>query len=196
MILKFFPGVSYKIIMNIYPGALIKIVLLYLYMALLLSACSLPEIKKQSEIIDSLGEIRGEVNVSMKADGSVHVILFEKNNGYFDMVDHYPVDTDGKYVLHVIPDTYFIAAYVDTNNDELYQFGEPASYLGIMDVEPRGIRVNAGEKIVAEGLTISGKLKSRASEYTKWDYPKYDENIGRVVSLDDPIFHRENAAMG
>ena len=182
--------------MNIGPGSLIKIVLLYLYMALLLSACSLPEIKKQSEIIDSLGEIRGEVNVSVEAEGPVHVILFEKNNGYFDMVDHYPVSDDGKYVLHVIPDTYFIAAYVDTNNDEIYQFGEPASYLGIMDVGPRGISVNAGEKIVAESLIISGSIKSRVSEYTKWSYPKYDENIGRVVSLDDPIFHRENAAMG
>lgn len=182
--------------MNMGPGSLIKIVLLYLYMALLLSACSLPEIKKQSEIIDSLGEIRGEVNVSVEAEGPVHVILFEKNNGYFDMVDHYPVSDDGKYVLHVIPDTYFIAAYVDTNNDEIYQFGEPASYLGIMDVEPIGISVNAGEKIVAESLIISGSIKSRDSEYTKWSYPKYDENIGRVVSLDDPIFHRENAAMG
>ena len=197
MSLKCFPVVrSYKILMNIGPGSLIKIVLLYLHMALLLSACSLPEIKKQSEIIDSLAEIRGEVNVSVKEDGPVHVVLFIKKDAYFDLVDSYPVGADGEYVLHVIPDTYFIAAYVDANNDEIYQFGEPASYLGIMDVEPRGIRVNAGEKIIAESLIISGSIKSRTSKYTKWDYPKYDENIGRFVSLDDPIFHRENAAMG
>ena len=196
MSLKCFPIVSYKTLMNIDPGALIKIVLLYLYMALLLSACSLPEIKKQSEIIDSLGEITGEVNVLVKEAGPVHVVLFIKKNGYFDLVDHYPVGADGKYVLHVIPDTYFIAAYMDANNDEIYQFGEPASYLGIADAEPREIRVNAGEKIVAESFTISGSIKSRVSVNTKWSYPKYDNNIGRVVSLDDPIFHRENAAMG
>ena len=199
MSLKCFPVVrSYKILMSIGPGSLIKIVLLYLYMVLLLSACSLPEIKKQSEIMDSLGEIRGEVNVSVKADGPVHVVLFIKDNGLLDLVDHYPVGADGKYIFHVIPDTYFIAAYMDTDNDEIYQLGEPASYLGIADAGamPREIRVNMGEKIVVESLTISGSIKSRVSEKTQWSYPKYDNNIGRVVSLDDPIFHRENAAMG
>ena len=187
---------SYTNIKNVNSGTLITIIMLNLSVTLLLSACSLPEIKKQSEIMNSLGGLTGEINVTVKDDAPVHVVLFKKDNGSLDLVDHYPVGADGKYIFHVIPDTYFIAAYMDTNNDEIYQLGEPASYLGILDVEPREIRVNTGEKIVVEGFTISGSIKSRVSENTKWSYPKYDNNIGKVVSLDDPIFHRENAAMG
>ncbi|MCK4674459.1 MAG: alpha/beta fold hydrolase [Gammaproteobacteria bacterium] len=182
--------------MNKDIGARIKKVLLYLYMALLLSACSLPEIAKQSEIMNSLGQITGEVTVTVKNDAPVHVVIFKRNNGFLDLINHSLVDSDGKYILHVIPDTYFIAAYVDTNNDETYQFGEPASYLGIEDLEPIKVHVNAGEKVSAEKITVSGSIKNRVSVNRNWASPLHNKNIGRIVSLNDPIFHRENAEMG
>jgi len=194
--LKFFIKVSCKDIMPIDLAVLSKIVLIYLCIPLLLSACSLPEISKQSQIMNSLGDIAGEVNVTVANDAPVHAALFIKDNALLDLVDLYPVGSDGKYVFHVIPDTYFIAAYVDTNSDEIYQVDEPASYLGITEAKPKEVRVNAGEKIVAENITINGSINNRFEEKEEWSYPQYDKNIGRVVSLDDPIFKRENAEMG
>lgn len=182
--------------MNKDSGALFKMLQVYLFIVLLLSACSLPEIKKQSEIVSSLGEVSGQVDVLVKKNGPVYVVLFEKKNGYFDLIDYDFVGEDGAYKLNVIPGTYSVAAYVDANNDEEYQPDEPASYLGILDKTPKEFRVNAGEKVAIEPIRIDGAIKHRATEGYTVSSPNYLNNIGRVVSLDDPMFQRENASMG
>ncbi len=72
--------------------------------------------------MDSLGEIKGEVAVSVESNAPVHAALFIMDNGVLDLVDHTHVD-DGKYFFHALPDTYFVAAYVDINRDEIYRGG-------------------------------------------------------------------------
>lgn len=178
------------------PEIFIKILSLYLFMALLLSACSLPEIKKQSEIINTLGVVTGEVHVSVNADGPVNVVLFEKKNEYFELVDYDILAKDGSYRLYVLPGTYSVAAYLDANNDGVYQEGEPASYLGVLDRRPKEIRVVASEKVTIEKISIDGAIKHKVEEDIVIDSPHYLNNVGRVVSLDDPIFQREKASMG
>ena len=170
--------------------------LFFLCTPLLISACSLFEINEQSQIMNSLGEIRGEVDVAIVSDAPVHIALFIMDDGVLDLVDHYPVGDDGKYILPVLPDTYFIAAYVDINNDEVYQSDEPASYIGMAEGEPKKFHLVAGDKIAAEKFTISGRIEHRVAPKKEWSYPKYEENIGRIVTLDDPVFKQENASMG
>lgn len=145
--------------------------------------------------MDSLGEIKGEVAVSVKSDAPVHAALFIMDKGVLDLVDHTHVD-DGKYIFHVLPDSYYVAAYVDINKDEVYSSDEPASYLGMAEGEPVTLHVEAGKKFVAEKFTISGRIENELPPKKEWSYPRYERNVGRIVSLDDHIFKHENAAMG
>lgn len=145
--------------------------------------------------MDSLGEIKGEVDVSVAGDAPVYAALFIMDKGVLDLVDHTHVD-GGKYIFHALPDSYYIAAYVDINNDEIYQSDEPASYLGMAEGVPIKLPLKTGEKIVAEKFTISGRIEHEVAPKKEWSYKKYEKNIGRVVSLDDPIFKPENAAIG
>lgn len=162
---------------------------------MLFSACTLYELNKQTKIMDSLGEIKGEVDVSVAGDAPVYAALFIMDKGVLDLVDHTHVD-GGKYIFHALPDSYYIAAYVDINNDEIYQSDEPASYLGMAEGVPIKLPLKTGEKIVAEKFTISGRIEHEVAPKKEWSYKKYEKNIGRVVSLDDPIFKPENAAIG
>ena len=145
--------------------------------------------------MDSLGEIKGEVDVSVAGDAPVYAALFIMDKGVLDLVDHTPVD-GGKYIFHALPDSYYIAAYVDINNDEIYQSDEPASYLGMAEGVPIKLPLKTGEKIVAEKFTISGRIEHEVAPKKEWSYKKYERNLGRVVSLDNPIFKPENAAIG
>ena len=122
--------------------------------------------------------------------------MFVKNKDYFEIVDHDFVADDGKYKLYALPGEYAVAAYVDTNGDEVYQRDEPATYLGIEDKIPVQFQVNAGEEVMLDEIQISGIIEHRAVEKFTSNTPKFVENIGRVVTLDDPIFSRENASMG
>ncbi|MDX2505514.1 MAG: hypothetical protein QNL62_13705 [Gammaproteobacteria bacterium] len=108
--------------------------------------------------MDSLGEIKGEVDVSVAGDAPVYAALFIMDKGVLDLVDHTHVD-GGKYIFHALPDSYYIAAYVDINNDEIYQSDEPASYLGMAEGVPIKLPLKTGEKIVAEKFTISGRIE-------------------------------------
>ena len=73
--------------------------LFFLCTPLLISACSLFEINEQSQIMNSLGEIRGEVDVAIVSDAPVHIALFIMDEGVLDLVDHYPVGDDGDGVV-------------------------------------------------------------------------------------------------
>ena len=170
--------------------------LTYFHLLLLLTACSLVEIKEQTNILNSLGEITGEITVTLENGHNLNAILLTKENGFLKVGNQYSVGADGRYVFPVVPGTYYIAAYVDSNNDEEFQLTEPASYLGITSQIPQEINVSAGEKINIENIRIEGIIKHIAAKDVIQDSPLIIKNIGRVVSIDDSMFDRSNASIG
>lgn len=168
-----------------------------LFLTLLVqTGCSVLEIKQQAESIDAAAQISGQFELSTSTTGQAYALLFKQGDVKYEIVKKTPLTSAGKYLFTVIPDTYFIGGFIDVNNDGVYLHGEPATYLGVEDHAPRIIGPQENEHLKLETLTISGPIKDRLAGGYVWNLNRADQNTGRVVSLDDDMFSRDNASEG
>ncbi len=89
-----------------------------------------------------------------------------------------------------------VGAFVDTDGDTEYQAGEHATYLGLENIDPTPIVLAENKTIDVDTLVIKGPIIARPEIEIRNTIAKGTKNIGRVVSLDDPMFSRKNASMG
>ncbi len=161
--------------------------------AVTLSACSLFEYKEQAEIVSNAGFIQGEVKVKSKQIGEVMVVRFQENNGILVLEDKIPLAEHGRYEFVTLPGKYLIAAFIDKNNDGQYQDGEHGNF----HVDPLHFVVEPRGTTIVPVITISGEPPElTAGLVSKENLVPATKNIGRVVSLNDPIFSPENYSMG
>ncbi|BCD96504.1 esterase/lipase family protein [Marinagarivorans cellulosilyticus] len=168
-----------------------------IFISLLLTGCSLMAIKEQSEIVESLGSVSGTINVPATLGTTVYATLIEPQGQHFKIVKQSLLSANRHYKFSVLAGTYHVAAFVDSNGDGAYQPGEPATYSGIENSQPTKFTIQPNETLKIAPLTIKGAIASRgsSSKLHKSTSRAY-ANIGKVTSLQDPMFSRENALMG
>lgn len=175
--------------------------LIFLLNALLfsISGCSLMKIHEQIQITESAGVIKGRVEVTPAAKQRPVIV----KRYYLDKTA-YVNDTfvratpAGDYTFSSLPGTYFIAAFVDSNKDGIYQpETEGSNYYSIESGKPAPIKVETKQTVVVPLFTISGKppvlseqAKSRVAA------GKIISNIGKVNSLDSPLFAKHHYTTG
>ena len=155
--------------------------------------CSLKEINEQTKIIENVGFIKGNINLTSDQKGAVVVLRFRDENGIPVREGQLIASEKGDFQFTVIPGSYYIAAFIDVNNDGRYQPEEHCNYYGLpskFDVAPK-------QTVTLETITIATelpkpetKIKPLAKIRAVW------ENIGQVTTLDDPRFSRDNYTMG
>lgn len=168
-----------------------------IFISLLLTSCSLMAIKEQSEIVESLGSVSGTINVPPTLGTTVYATLIEPQGQHLKMVKLSLLSANRHYKFNVLAGTYYVAAFVDSNGDGAYQQGEPATYAGIENGQPTKFTMQPNEKLKLPPLTIKGAIASRNpnNKLHKATSKAY-ANIGKVTSLKEPMFSRENALMG
>ncbi|MBW1671250.1 MAG: alpha/beta hydrolase [Deltaproteobacteria bacterium] len=157
------------------------------------SGCSLKEIHEQTQFVDNVGFIKGNINVTSNQKGVVIVLRFRDESGIPVRETQLIASENGDFLFSVLPGKHYIAAYIDVNKDSKYQPGEHGNYYGlpsIIDVAPK-------QTVSLEPITIAGQAPEPAAEIKPiakvravW------ENIGKVVSMDDPRFTQDNYNMG
>jgi len=159
-----------------------------------LFGCSIREIHEQIKIVENLScVIEGNIKLTSEQKGPVIIQLFHDENGIITLASTRIASGKGDFQFSAIPGTYYVAAFIDVNQDGLYQQEEHGNYHGIpsrIDVLP--------EQIVSLGtIIISGQVPKAETEIkpikkinAAW------ENIGQVVTLYDARFSRDNYAMG
>ncbi len=159
---------------------------------LALGGCALVEIEEQTRIADNTGVITGKIKPPEKQTGNIIVGLYRNEKGFFILENHMMATPEGGYLFHLTPDTYYIAAFVDSNNDGKYQPDEYASYYG----KPTAVKVGAKQTVTLPVLYIKGKLAINHKYKSIDNTPLAVKNIGRVVSMHTPLFNEDNESMG
>lgn len=177
-----------------------KIFLLNLavFSALLFNACSLIEMKNQTEFADNLAVIKGNVSLSATAktinnDKIIIVLMKQFKNTLLKRISYVTADQDGGYSFRVAPGTYVVGAFADSNKDNHYQDNE----LGDVYGKPNLIKVVANQ-VVTANVVIKTNFKKQIA-YDPYDFDQTHlslKNIGKVVSLDDDRFKQENGSLG
>jgi pimeloyl-ACP methyl ester carboxylesterase len=144
-------------------------------------------------MIGTMGTIRGKVANASDHTGPVIVYRYTKKEGVFSLESKVPADEQGGYRFGVSPGTYYIAAFIDIDQDSVLHQDERWNFYG----KPTEITVAAGQTVILETLTITN-VPPVLPEGTKYENRLMLSvaNIGRVVSLNDPLFNRGNHSLG
>ncbi|NRB38718.1 MAG: alpha/beta hydrolase [Pseudomonadales bacterium] len=170
--------------------------LLIFLLMILSSACSLQEIKHQSEKADGAVEIRGTVLNTSTASGQLYVRIYEKKTTQISLINQIPVDKQGGYVFHVLPGKYLFTAFVDANNDLHLDEDEASAYLSRDQGQVLELEIKPLELFEVPDLIITDKKPIYDERFTASSVRKINQNIGVVLDLKNPIFNREFSGMG
>lgn len=162
--------------------------------ALLLSACGLRDLQRESELADHAARLRGEV--SSTVPGTVRVLLTEARPEGDALIQFADVDEQGGYTFYAFPGTYFVSAYVDQDGDGAYAPGEPAAIVSDDGVTPNPLVLAPGDHVKLPRLEVTGPLDDAAPLVRAEDLSLAMQNLGRVADLSEPLFSRENADLG
>ena len=162
----------------------------------MLSACGLAEINRQIDVVDDLGVIKGKVDVQTDQQGPVVVLRFEVDSAgeVFKLENQVIASANGSYRFAAEPGEYLIAAFIDVNQDGRFQRGEEH---GNFNTDPLTFSLNARQVVEVKTIVISGDPPILADgQRAVIAESAAITNIGKVVSLNDPQFTRDNYSMG
>ena len=143
-------------------------------------------------MLASAGVISGEVAVQGDASDPIYVQLYTRVNGVVKLIDKNALQSDGFYSFSVLPGSYSVATFLDTDGDGTYKDGLWATYYGQDTVEPKALYVAAGEEVDVPKLIIKSAITSKPDVNVEHKLGKTNRNIGRIISLEDPMFARED----
>jgi pimeloyl-ACP methyl ester carboxylesterase len=167
-----------------------------LLLTTLLAGCGLRAIKRQSEQIEALGEIQGQVELAADQPGPCYSVLLKDDGKYLTSILHVLLPQSGKYSFFALPGRYVICAFVDANRDGNYQRVEPATCVGMETGVPASIVLPPGGRIDVERMVVEAALGRERTEDVVDATLRPIANIGKIATLADPIFSRDSASMG
>ncbi|MES9929123.1 MAG: hypothetical protein ABW158_13520 [Candidatus Thiodiazotropha sp. 6PDIVS] len=105
-----------------------------LFLSVVSSGCSLLEISQQTKDVNQAGTISGSVAVESGSDAPVTILLFTKQDFAPQLERKYSLQGAGEFRFYAREGSYYVAAFQDTNRDNLYQQIEPATIFGGDDI--------------------------------------------------------------
>lgn len=167
-----------------------------LIIAVMSGGCSLMEIFQQTEGVNQAGTISGSVTIESESDAPVVILLFTKEDFAPELERKYVLQGAGKFRFYATEGSYYVAAFQDTNRDNLYQQTEPAVIYGGDDIfSATPLVLGASDHIELNNLV----LKNLISKQTNRDNISFNieqDHTGERLSLDDPRFSREIGTLG
>jgi len=163
---------------------------------LTLNACSLKTIKEQSTRFDKYASITGQANVIFETDNPIVVAVLTYDNAKVDIISQTQVDGNGDYLFNLLPGKYLVGAYIDNNNNQVRDQNESAVMHTANNERFTEITLVEGQELTLPALTVHKNQNIGSAKKVIYSASKVRANVGRVISLDDPMFSKENSTMG
>ena len=171
-------------------------ILLAIIIILSLNACSLKSIKEQSTRFDKLAKISGKVSVEYQTDSPVIVAVLTYDNAKIEIINQVQVDGNGDYQFTLLAGEYLVGAYIDTNNNQIRDQDESAAMHSRNNDKFTAINLVENQKLALGLLKVHEKQNIGTRQTVQYSVNKVMRNVGRVISLADPMFSHDNSAMG
>jgi len=163
---------------------------------LTLNACSLKTIKEQSTRFDKYASITGQASIGYQTDSPIVVAVLTYDDVKINIISQTQVDGNGDYQFNLLPGDYLVGAYIDNNNNQVRDQNESAVMHSVNDERFSTISLVESQAITLPLLTVSEGQNIGSSNKVIYSASKVRENIGRIISIDDPMFSKQNATMG
>jgi pimeloyl-ACP methyl ester carboxylesterase len=185
--------------------------LAFILTAFFLSGCDLLAVKGQQQKIAGYCQLYGSVKPEKDSGKKIIVVLLKFKGGEFQnrknwsLFDHFVNDRPGKWYFSTSPGSYLVTAFEDTNDDLIFQPGEPAIPLDPKNLlhcsqgevkKDINLLIHPQDRINVRGPVDIAKAQIRNS------MQQFDISLGQVtktgeiVKLTEPRFSDENAKQG
>lgn len=176
---------------------------------LLCTGCVFQDVRTQQSKLETFCRIDGSVSAEQVTPSPLLVGLVRHNGGAVEdlnnwsLVDHFVLESPGRWMFRAAPGTYGLVAFKDVNADGVYQPGEP-----FLPVDTNQLLTCASGHTHSEAaLLIPTKGRSRLEG--EIDFMKFQARTtsaqlqhslgtatayGVVTTLNDPRFKEEHAA--
>jgi uncharacterized alpha/beta hydrolase family protein len=165
-------------------------------MMLLLNACALKKIKEQTTALNNFAQISGQATAIDENSSPVVVAILTYDHEKVDIINQNQVDGNGNYQFNLLPGEYLVGAYIDDNNNHIHEQEESSAMHTEQNERFTKITLTKNEKLILPPIKIHKDKNINAQRKLIYNTSKVDANIGRVISLDDPMFSRKNSTMG
>jgi pimeloyl-ACP methyl ester carboxylesterase len=154
------------------------------------------EISQQSEGINKAGTISGRVTIESGSDAPITILLFTKQDFAPELVRKYSLQGAGEFRFYATEGSYYIAAFQDTNRDNLYQQTEPATLYGGNDLfsAPPVVLPQNGQ-VALQTLILKDPIEQKINR-NNIAFDIEQDHTGEITTLDDPRFSREIGSLG
>lgn len=167
-----------------------------LLMLFMLNACSLKAINKQSIELENLAQISGKVTVKGGTTHTIIVAAITLDDDKATIISQNRASQHGSYQLHLLSGKYLLGAYIDKNNNLIRDENEIAAMFSQNDERFTEIIIKDKQIVNLDVITIDPEKSINSYKKVEYNTNKTKENIGRIISLDDAIFAKENSDMG
>lgn len=174
-----------------------------------LTGCLFQDVRTQQAKLETFCKIDGSVSTGLATPSPLLVGLVRHNGGALDdrhnwsLVDHFVLESPGRWMFRAGPGTYGLVAFKDVNADGVYQPGEP-----FLPVDTKQLVVCDSTHRHAElALLIPTEGRSRLEgdiDFMKFQARTANAQLqhslgtatayGAVTTLDDPRFKDDHAA--
>lgn len=167
--------------------------MLLIVLTLIISSCSIKEIREEAARNESLGHIKGTVTSTVAQRGGIIVLRYRHEQGIPVLEGKTTVNESGEFSFTVYPGKHYIGAFIDSNSDGRVQENEYGRMYGLPDI----ITVADKQTVTLNNITITGLASKKITEQQRSaDVFAITKNIGIVTTLDDPTFTRDNYNLG
>ena len=178
------------------PQNLISMLLAIFLVIVMSSGCSLLEISQQSEGVNKAGTISGRVDIESGSDAPVTILLFSKQDFAPKLERKYVLQGAGEFRFYAQQGIYYIAAFQDTNRDNLYQQTEPATLYGSSDLfNASPVALQSSGHVELDRLILKRPIANKINR-DNISFEIEQDHTGEIATLDDPRFSREIGALG
>ncbi|QBG35616.1 alpha/beta hydrolase [Litorilituus sediminis] len=160
------------------------------------SGCALKTISEQSEKLNEIAEITGQVHSVEATEANIIVAALTKTETRAEIISQVQADSQGNYKLNLLPGNYLIGAYIDKNDNNRREPNESASMYKAGTKNFTEITLNKAEHKVLPNITILQDENVGNKRKIHYSAKQSSDNIGKIVSLNDSIFAKENVTMG
>jgi len=176
---------------------------------ILLTGCVFQEVRTQQSKMETFCRIEGSVSARQETPSPLLVGLVRHNGGSLDdrknwsLVDHFVLESPGRWMFRGGPGTYGLVAFVDMNADGVYQPGEsflPIDLSHLVTCDSNHTRSEQALLIPIEGRSQVGgeiefmKFQARTASAQLQHTLGTATAYGVVATLDDPRFRDEQSA--
>jgi uncharacterized alpha/beta hydrolase family protein len=165
-------------------------------MLLLISGCSFLNLRRDLQEQDKLVTISGTITATPETTAPIKIVLLQGTGEDLEILLYRTLKHPGDYFFITQPDTYQLFVFEDLDKNNKYSSNERVQHSDLLDVTTPGSKKEVDIEI---GPQPDRKLLQSIADIKSKGPLKQSKTLletGTVISLDDEIFSRKNAAKG